>query len=247
MKAIIIAAGSGTRLGGHAKKIPKSLLKINGKTLLEIQVSLLRKNGIDEIIVITGPSSKKFDLRNIQYIHDVNHLENDILFSLMAAKKKITGDVLISYSDIIYEEKILHQILEFEEELGIAVDLNWKKSYIGRSSHPLSEAENVLIKNNQILEVRKNIKKRNDQHLGEFLGIMKLSKNGAKIFVKQFNQLKKNHKGKFHGAESLKKAYLTDMIQELIDTGNKVKPILINGKWYEIDTEQDLKKVKRIF
>ena len=74
---------------------------------------------------------------------------------------------------------------------------------------------------------------------------MKLSKNGAKIFVEKFNHLIKSHKGKFHNALSLKKAYLTDMIQELIDSGFLVEPIIINGKWYEIDTPEDLQAVRK--
>ena len=74
---------------------------------------------------------------------------------------------------------------------------------------------------------------------------MKLSKKGAKIFVEKFNHLMESHKGKFHDAPSLKKAYLTDMIQELVDSGILVEPIIINGKWCEIDTPQDLQLARK--
>ena len=74
---------------------------------------------------------------------------------------------------------------------------------------------------------------------------MKLSKKGAKIFVEKFNNLIKFHEGKFHNAPSIKKAYLTDMLQELIDSGILVEPIIINGKWYEIDTPQDLQIARK--
>jgi len=248
MKAIIIAAGSGTRIQSTLKKIPKSLLDINGKTLLELQVSILRNNGINDIIVITGSNHEKFDLKNIRYIKDEDHDEHDILFSLMAAIDEIFGDVLILYSDIIFEEKIFQQILESQNDIGVVIDLDWKKSYADRSAHPTSEAENVLIYKQRIKKIKKNIQTANiEEKIGEFLGILKLSNKGSTIFVDRFNQLKNNHEGKFHDAPSIKKAYLTDMIQELIDSGNSVSPILINGKWCEIDTEQDLERAKRIF
>ena len=65
------------------------------------------------------------------------------------------------------------------------------------------------------------------------------------IFVKMFEKLEKTHKGKFHEMSSLKKAVLTDMFQELIDSRIIVSPIIISGKWYEIDTPQDLEMVKK--
>ena len=59
-------------------------------------------------------------------------------------------------------------------------------------------------------------------------------------------ELEKTHIGKFHNAPSLEKAYLTDMLQELINSGVKVSPIIINGNWCEIDTPQDIEIAKKI-
>ena len=52
------------------KKCPKALLDINGKTILSRQISLFRKNGINDIIVITGPYWEKFDFENITNVPD---------------------------------------------------------------------------------------------------------------------------------------------------------------------------------
>ena len=82
---------------------------------------------------------------------------------------------------------------------------------------------------------------------GEFIGLMKLSEKGTKIFVKKYNQMLEFHKGKFQDAPSLNKAYLTDLIQELIDSEIEVLPIFIDGKWSEIDTPQDLEKARNYF
>lgn len=247
MRALIIAAGSGIRLGSFIDT-PKSLLVINGKTILERQIEVFKKNGIDDIIVLTGPNYQKFTLKNVKYIRDENYLEHDVLCSLMSAKNYLNDEVIVSYSDILYDEKIIKELKSFTTDIGIAIDKKWLKHYEGRTDHPITEAENVLIRNNKIFQIKKNISKEYpDDVVVEFLGLMKMSKNGCSIFLKNFYQLEKFHDGSFHSAPSLKKAYLTDMIQELIETKIIVEPISVTGVWCEIDTVQDLENAKQIF
>ena len=72
-------------------------------------------------------------------------------------------------------------------------------------------------------------------------------KEGCKKFVDVYEELEKNHNGSFHDAATFDKAYLTDMLQELINRGINVKPIFIQGKWIEIDTPQDLEAARNFF
>ena len=83
--------------------------------------------------------------------------------------------------------------------------------------------------------------------MGEFVGLMKMTEIGSKIFLKKINRLQKNHQGKFHNAQSLEKGYLTDMIQEMIDSSIQITPMFISGKWCEIDTKQDLENAIKKF
>ncbi len=247
MKVIIIAAGSATRLEKITKGKPKGLLEINGKSIIQRQIELFKKYNIDDIIIITGPH-KEFGISNVTYVEDVNHQDHDVLGSLMAAEDFLNGKVLTCYSDILFDEEILKQILNFNGEIGIPIDLDWEKNYVGRIQHPKSEADNVILKDTAILEIRKNIPNCNSNEvIGEFLGPIIFSENGAKIFVEKYNKLKKTHQGNFHNAISLSKAYLTDMIQELINNNIKIEPILIHGKWMEIDTPEDLRKAQKLF
>ena len=246
MKIIIIAAGSSTRLSKEILDIPKGLSKINDKSIIEIQLDLFKKNNLSDITIIVGPNKEKFKFRNVDYITDRDFQSHDVLGSLMVCKSIIDDEVLTSYSDIIFDQNILNSMLDFKGDIGIAVDLDWEKNYANRIQHPKSQADNVLMKNNKILKIKKNIKEsESTQKLGEFIGLMKLSKNGAKIFVEKYEHLLKSHKGKFQNAPSLKKAYLTDMIQELIDSEFLVEPIIIDGKWHEIDTPEDLQAARK--
>jgi len=247
MKAIILAAGSGTRISKNFPALPKALIQVNNISIISRQISLFKKNGIDEIIVITGPFKEKFSMPDITCVYDQKFEEHDILGSLMEAREHIFGDIIITYSDIIFEDLILKKILQTNLDIGIAVDLDWKKAYENRKSHAISEAENILFDNSRnILEIRKNIRNSNLE-IGEFLGIIKLSNNGCKLLLKRYDEIRNDKCGRFYDTKSLTKAYLTDMIQELIESKIEVKPILISGKWCEIDTIEDLKRAENMF
>lgn len=246
MKAIIIAAGSAKRLGSFTKELPKGLLDINGKTILDRQIQVLKNNGIQEIIIIIGPHKEKFKFDKVRYIEDIEYEKHDVLLSLMEAKNEIKGETIITYSDILFDEKILQQIIKSKVDIGIATDMNWEQKYENRTEHPKSQADNVIIENNKIIKIKKNISKILDnQKNGEFIGIIKLSQKGSKKFVMEYNKIEKNKPHSFHNALIFEKAYLTDMIQELIEQKILVEPIIVDGDWCEIDTLQDLENAKK--
>ena len=247
MNAIIIAAGSGKRISEDVKDLPKSLLTVNGKPIITYQIQVLKQAGINDSIVITGAHSEKLEIGIIRYIKDHHYNEHDILGSLLEAKDFLKNDVLVLYSDIIFESKILRQILDSKGDVSIAIDMAWEKMYEGRMEHPKYEAENVqLHKAKKIIKIEKNIKNKNND-VGEFLGIIKFSPYGSGLFVKQYEELIKTHVGTFQQAPSVSKAYLTDMIQELVDYKIDVEPVIISGKWCEIDTNQDLERAQKMF
>ena len=154
MKVIFIAAGSSTRLGTKTLNFPKGLLKINNNSIIGIQLDLFKNKKISDIIIITGPNADKFNFNNVTYVNDTNHKKHDVLGSLMVAKSHMNDEMITTYSDIIFDEKILNSIMEFKGDIGIAVEVNWEKRYINRDQHPKSEADNVIIDSNKILKIK---------------------------------------------------------------------------------------------
>ena len=247
MKAIFIAAGQGSRLGDITKDLPKPLIDVNGKSIIQRQIDLLQQNNIHEIIIVTGYKKEKFTFKNVVYVNDLDYKKHDTLASLMIARDYMNDEIIITYADQIFDEKIMESINNFSGDIGIAVDLDWEKNYVNRDQHPKSEAENVLINGNEILEIRKNISEcKKNEKIGEFLGLMKLSRKGSKIFLDKYSELEISHQGKFHNASSLKQSIISDMIQELIDSEINVEPIYVSGKWCEIDTPQDLEIARKL-
>ena len=248
MKAILLAAGEGSRMGKLTQNIPKPLVKVNGKSIIERQLSILKQNKILDVIIITGPHNEKFNFEKIRYIRDENFLEHDQLGSLMSAKKEIDGDVIILFADIIFEEIILSKILESKSDISIAVDMNWARTYTSKPDGSFDKADKVRFEQENVSRIFKTMTEADKKfEIGEFIGLIKLSKNGSKQLVECYEKIQNVHKGKFHDAISLEKAKLVDILQELIENKIRIDAIPITGEWCEIDTEEDLEIAKKKF
>jgi phosphoenolpyruvate phosphomutase len=239
MNAIILAAGMGIRLLPNTENVPKGMVKLFDKSLIEMQIDNFKKCGIDDISIVTGYLAEKINFRSINYFKNENFSTTAGNESLYCAKQKL-NDTIVCYSDLVFDISIIKKMIDFNGDIGIAIDADWKSRYVDRTSHPISEADNVLFdESGKIIKICKNIQKPNS-NIGEFLGVMRLSSKGSSLFLKRFSELKESHVGTFHDSPSLKRSILPDMIQELIDLGINIEPIMVSEKWCEIDTEQDL-------
>lgn len=243
-KAIIIAAGMGIRLNPLTNNKPKCLLKVGRKTIMERQLETLRLCGITDTVVIRGYKKEKINFPGIKYYENTDYLNNNILNSLFYAQPEMDRDFITSYSDILFDKSVVEKLLEDKNDIAVVVDTDWQEYYQGRTKHPMSEAENVIIRDGKVVEIGKHVSA--EEAHGEFIGMVKFSEKGAGIFKKEFQRVKNQYWSKpFQKAATFEKAYLTDMLQELIDRGFAVYPVLIQKNWWEIDTDQDLKKVKK--
>lgn len=245
-KAIIIAAGMGKRLRPLTDDKPKCLLDIAGKTIMERQLEILKSCGINETAVIRGYQADKINFTGIKYYENLDYQNNNILNSLFCAQDAMNGNFIASYSDILYDKEVVERLLEDKHDVAVVVDTDWQEYYQGRIAHPLEEAEKVVIRNGKVVKIGKKLTAKEAN--GEFIGMVKFSGKGVETIKKEFQRVKNEHGGKsFHEATIFEKAYLTDMFQELIDRGIDVHPVLIQKNWWEMDTPQDLEKVRQIF
>ena len=245
-KAIIIAAGPGSRLNSITNGKPKCLLKIGGKTIMERLLETLRLCGITDISVIRGYQGKKINFPGLKYYENINYQNNNILNSLFYAEPAMTGEFIVSYSDILFDKSVVEKLLKNKNNISLVVDTDWQEYYQGKTMHPITEAENVIIQDGKIFKIGKHLTA--DESHGEFIGLAKFNEEGGEFFKREFQRAKNKHLGKpFQKANIFEKAYLTDMFQELIDRGFEVQSVMIQKNWWEIDTEQDLRKVKKIF
>jgi choline kinase/transcriptional regulator with XRE-family HTH domain len=243
IKALIIAAGLGSRLKKHTENLPKCMLNFGDKTLLQRQLDVYKKNGIKDISLVRGYKKEKINYKGIKYFENTDYKNNNILNSIFYAEKVINGNMIISYSDILFDTSVVERTLNSDHDISVVVDIDWRGYYVGRKDHPISEAENVIFNSNNEVEKIGKINTGNEEVHGEFIGMIKLSNRGTEIFKEHFHRVKKIHWNKpFQRAKIFQKAYLTDFIQELVDIGIKVHCVIIESGWKEIDTVEDYRK-----
>ena len=247
MKAIIVAAGPGSRLMPITNDRPKCLLDVAGQTILERALQALRENGIQNVVVVRGYAGHLINYPHVTYCHNPDFRENNILRSLFYAEDEMDDAFLFSYSDILYSSEVVARLIDSEADVALIVDVNWTQTYEGRDQHPVSEAELVKVENGRVIRIGKGVVSPEEAH-GEFIGLAKFAKSGAEAMKAAYHRVAEEcPTSPFQRAPSLEKAYMTDMIQELVDTGSLVQSIDIEGGWMEIDTPQDLERARRLF
>jgi methylphosphonate synthase len=241
MKAIILAAGLGSRLGHLTVDRPKSTLRIAGRSLIERQLDTLRALGVEDITIVTGHGAEMLRPLGLRTRHNDDYRNNNILLSLMYAEDELDNDVIVSYSDIVYQRSILEALLAARGDILAVCDTEWRDVYVGRADHPIEQAEKVVLDGPVIRRIGKHLGA--DEADGEFIGLLKLSRDGARLLRATFADVSRTHRAApFQAASRFEVAYLTDMLQELIDRGHEVRPVLIRGGWREIDTIEDFRK-----
>jgi choline kinase/DNA-binding XRE family transcriptional regulator len=247
-KALIIAAGMGSRLKGYTEELPKCMLDFGGKTLLEWQLESYHECGINNVSLIRGYKSEKINYEGIRYFENPDYQNNNILNSLFYGEEELNGNVVVSYSDILFEPAVVKRLLESDHDISIVVDIDWRGYYVDRKDHPIEEAESVIFNaNNEVVEIGKILTERDDV-FGEFIGMLKFSPRGAEIFKKHFHRAKQLYWDcPFQRAKTFQKAYITDMIQEMTDLGVPIHCVIIERGWKEIDTVEDYQKALKEF
>lgn len=243
MRAIIIAAGRGSRLGSITDDLPKPLVEINGKSILGRQISLFNKMGIKDIVVITGYKRDKINFENIKYVVNKDYKVTEQLFSLMKARGFFSGELIVSFGDIIYDEKILRQIVNQDDNFLLAVDSNWKQSYEKRPDNPAIFADFISHKNGNVdrFFTQLDEKSVNYDEVVEFIGLMKLSPNAVELFLRQYLAMERLNK------KSVEKLKIISFLEELRKSKVNFSIFKVKDKWCEIDTAQDLEIAKKIF
>ena len=249
VKAVILAAGMGMRLKHMTEDLPKCMaIVFDGKTLLETQLETFRSCGVQDISIVRGYKAEKMNYSGVKYFLNDDYQKNNILESIFYAEEELDGDVIISYSDIWYEADVLKRLLRCDRDIAIGVDIDWKDYYLGRKDHPIEEAENVIFDSDgDVIKIGKIAAEKEEVH-GEFIGMIKLSRRGCKIFRHHYHCAKTLYEGKpFQRAPIFERAYLTDMLQEMAGLGVPIHCEIIGSGWEEIGTCEDFEKAVAVF
>ena len=231
MKAIITAAGIGSRLGKVTERNNKCLLKIDDKRLMEISVDILNRHGIRDIVVVTGHcygKAEKVLKGKAVFVYNPFYQVSGILPSVWLCRNHVEDDDFIFITgDSLFHPDILKDCIKRKGSIVVCVE---KKNCD-------EEDSKVIIKNNKIVKMGKNIELR--KATGEFIGILKVEKKANKKIFDTIEKVLKQ--GKLN-------AYLTDVLMELKKDKFPLTLVYTNPHpRIEIDYPEDFMMAKKIY
>ncbi|SVD15129.1 uncharacterized protein METZ01_LOCUS367983, partial [marine metagenome] len=241
MKALILAAGQGIRMGSETEDKPKCMITYKGKPLINYTIETMRACGIEDIIIIDGYKSKVLQsyLSNdkVRFITNEEFYKTNMVYTLFCAESEMNDDLIISYGDIIYTKEVLQSLIQNNNDFAVTVDKNWRELWKLRMDDPLKDAETMKIDNScNILELGKKPKSYEEIN-GQYIGLLKISNSFLKVIRNFYHNLDKS---KYYDGKDYNNMYMTSFIQILINIGWKVQAVEIYNGWLELDTTNDL-------
>ena len=176
MRAVILAAGRGSRMGHLGDDRPKCLVELEGKPLIERQIAALQRGGMDEIGVVRGYRAEMIDFPGLFYFTNARWAETNMVMSLAAATPWLrSGPVIVSYADIFYRSELVRGLAAAPGQLVISYDRAWRRLWTRRFADPLADAETFRIDAaGQLLEIGGKTTRIEDIE-GQYMGLLKFT------------------------------------------------------------------------
>lgn len=241
VRALFLGAGKGTRLLPHTANCAKWELNVGGLTILERLIACAHECGIADVVVVRGKAGGIVHCPSVVYVED--DAGHNMVHSLFKARDHIVGDIVISYADILYEPEVLERLLACDATISVVVDLDWATYFETRADEACNIAESLLLDGSRITSIGQPLKS-GEMPSGQYIGLIKASPAGALILQKVYDDLLQKYGGKcWRNALNFENAYMTDLLQELIDRNVEVRAVPIRGGWVEFDTPRDYEQV----
>lgn len=234
MKALILAAGFGSRLLPITEQLPKSLVSVNGKPILFKQIENLLENGIDDITIISGYKAEIMEKKVhekwpfIKIIESVDYATTNNMYSAYLGIKNMgtNESILMMNADVFFDPSVLKALIEFKWNNAIVTDIGVYNE----------ESMKVVESNGRLIEISKTITK--ERALGSSIDVYKFSHDGLKAFYNKCDEY-------INKKKELKKwseVALNDILSEV-----EFRACPLVGRWFEIDNHDDLAKAEELF
>ncbi len=230
MKAVILAAGQGTRIRAVHGERPKCLIEVDNETILDHQIEGLYGAGIDEIAIVVGYEKQQI-IRHVQKrfgrrVPKIHFIENPAfaisnnIYSLWLAREWVGGDGFVCLNaDVICDRQILKSAMQTDALVSMIVDPQWR-----------DETMKVIISDGRVVKMSKKISKADFS--GTYIGITVFQQAiNAAFFAKMDDLVAAERVNEFFNVA----------VQELVDEGLRVGFTTTAGApWAEIDDPLDL-------
>lgn len=243
MKAIILAAGRGSRLNKYTEELPKGMLSLMGKPLLQWQIETLRNSGIRDIIIVRGYASEKITFSGVRYYENPDWLNTNMVASLFCAANEFDGkdDILVCYADTLHEPRVFEQVKKEHFPLSKVIDVDYKEYWTARNGDWRKDSESCTLNpDGSIKEIGEDGVTDPARLHGRDASSTFISKEMAPKVLLHYKELKANYwDTPLIDGKPVRKFNMTNLLQSWINHGWKVMANKIKRGWMEFDTNED--------
>lgn len=233
MRALILAAGRGGRMGRLCDDRPKCLVKLEGKPLIERQIAALRRGGVDAIGVVRGYRAEMIDFPGLTYFSNERWAETNMVMSLAAAATWLrSGPLIVSYADIFYRNELVRGLASAPGQLVVSYDREWRPLWTRRFANPLTDAETFRITAaGQLLEIGGKTT-RIEEIEGQYIGLLKFTPPAWRAVESLLGRLDKPVRDRLD---------VTGLLRRMLTSQDfPIDTFASNGQWGEVDNAEDL-------
>ncbi len=233
MKAVILAAGLGTRLRPITNEVPKCMVPVNGIWIIDKQIDNLLSNDVKDIYVVDGYKAEvlaehlKTKFPQVHIVSNPRYAETNNMYSLYLTSKFVKGEeFLLMNADVYYDSNIIAGMLLGENLSKIACD---------RSQY-LEESMKITLDGDKINHISKKISE--SDHYAVSIDVYRISAEDSKVLFKEVEDTIEGRKDENSW---------TEVALDNIFPKTNFMPYVIEGRWFEIDNHDDLHKAEEIF
>lgn len=233
MKAIILAAGRGSRMKTMTDDRPKCLVELRGKPLLTWQTEALTGAGITGIGIVTGYQRAQLADRGLSEFHNPRWAETNMVSSLACAREWLLAEpCIVSYSDIFYNASAVSTLMSSTAALAITYDPNWLALWQKRFDNPLLDAETFRRHaDGRLAEIGARPKSVAEVE-GQYMGLLRFTPESWREVERIRQNLPASEQDRMH---------MTGTLQKIIDAGRlPIAALPYAGEWGEVDSVDDL-------
>jgi choline kinase len=233
MRALILAAGRGSRMGALGDVRPKCLVELDGRPLLDRQLAALRAGGARDIGIVRGYRKDMLADPALTYFDNDRWSETNMVMSLACAAEWLrAGPVIVSYADIFYRGDLIRGLAGAPGSLVITYDRRWRELWTRRFADPLSDAETFRIDGaGRLLEIGGKTADIEDIQ-GQYMGLLKFTPQAWTRIEELLSSLEPVVRDKLD---------MTGLIRRLLAGGAlAISTHATEGQWGEIDNAGDV-------
>lgn len=238
MKALVLAAGQGTRLRPLTDDVPKAMVSFRGLPLLEHARRSLVEAGVPEVVVVTGYRAQVIADRGFVTRHNPRFDSTNMVASLFCAEADMAGGFLVVYGNIVFRPGIVRALLADPAPLAIAYNTRWRELWSLRLADPLADAETFRLDGAGFVTELGRRPRSFDDVEGQYAGLVKVSAAAVEGFQAFYAGLDRT--ARYEG-RSFDGMFMTTLLQLLIDSGARLKGVPFAGGWAEVDSVEDLR------